>query len=189
MTAYAATKSRVRNALFAATGKSYGVRKEWRVSWWQWSVFDPLPMGFENQFHGPYWVLPMSVVLNYIRWDTNRWLFPVEVMIDLIRDRMANPALRVEEEQLSNSVIVSCMLRCAGASINGRCLKLKSSLWDYEYEVDHRTTRGLVCESTARCGCPLVFLFGSLLRLVHMPLSAWRLSTMRSAKSLANGKS
>jgi len=49
-------------------------------------------------------------VLNYIRWDTNRWLFPVEVMIDLIRDRMANPALRVEEEQLSNSVIVSCML-------------------------------------------------------------------------------
>jgi len=60
MTAYAATKSRVRNALFAATGKSYGVRKEWRVSWWQWSVFDPLPMGFENQFHGPYWVLPIE---------------------------------------------------------------------------------------------------------------------------------
>ncbi len=40
LTAYAATKSRVRNALIAATGKSYGVRKEWRVTWWQWSVFD-----------------------------------------------------------------------------------------------------------------------------------------------------
>ncbi len=151
LTAYAATKSRVRNALKAASGKSYGVRKEWRVSWWQWSVFDPPALGFEDRFHQPYWVLPTSVVLDYIRWDTNRWLFPVEVMIDGIHARVASPALRLEEEQLSNSAIVSCMLRCAGASINGRCLKLKSSLWEYEYQLNQRTTRrGLNLGTTLR---------------------------------------
>lgn len=57
----------MRNALLAATGKSFGVRKEWRVNWWQWSEFDPEPLDFEEESHLPFWVLPTNVVSDYIR--------------------------------------------------------------------------------------------------------------------------
>jgi len=165
--AFIASKKRVHQTLLGAQTASFGVREEYRITWRLFlglpgSVVSSTPTDCELPI--PFWKIRSTEALNYVRWDCNRWLTPIE---HLHAQSLQNA------DQVSHITSLSNILfRCVRASLGCAHLPRSSELWKEDYmSKDGRKQRGLGFQSSLQ-----------RLRMVWLPPSGidWELLSFRS---------
>ncbi|KAI9766743.1 MAG: hypothetical protein M1840_006387 [Geoglossum simile] len=119
---YLTSKSRVQHTLEDSTAGLFGIREEYRI---QWDLFTELKlevigMDSSNRFCCPYWRLSTLDILEFVKWELNRWLACLEWLWAQQFDR-----------QLADSHIVmgTILARLVKASVNNEPMHIDYNLW------------------------------------------------------------
>ena len=137
---FLAMKRQIHETLLEATHEISGVREEYRITYnlfLSLEIPDILP---ETQGQFPYWVLDTRDVVDFMRWEYNRWIFPIEYLHSKIRD---HPGIAADPQfiQVENAAMVNVLLRCLKASSSSAFLPQKSELYRHHYEGLHNIQR------------------------------------------------
>jgi hypothetical protein len=127
--AFIAAKVRVDQALRSATNAVFGIRQEYRVAWHvlldiATSTVCLEPVSPATPY--PFWKISCSDGLEYVRWDCNRWLAPIEYL--------HAQSLRKTDDVLELISLSSALFRCLRASLACGHLAGTNDLWKDDYK-------------------------------------------------------
>ncbi len=119
MAGFQAMKARVYHTLVGAvrSGRSCGVREEYRVTWDLMQALDPPPAALELApgEHSPFWRLPTRLVNRFVYADVTRWVLPIEYLRSRMHDQLGQRADPLSR-QVESSAVVNALLRCLRAA-------------------------------------------------------------------------
>ncbi|KAI9761456.1 MAG: hypothetical protein M1840_001800 [Geoglossum simile] len=119
---YLTSKSRVQYALEDTIAGLFGIRDEYRIQWDLFTELKPMVISIDSSKRSscPYWRLSTSDVLEFVKWELNRWLACLKW-------------LRVQQfdRQLADGHIVmgTILARLVKASINNEPIHIDYNLW------------------------------------------------------------
>jgi hypothetical protein len=142
--AFVASKTRVHQTLLGTRTASFGVREEYRITWNLLLRLSGSAVSSPPVHHAlpiPFWKISSTEALDYVRWDCNRWLTPIE---HLHAQSLQNIDQVLQITSLSNG-----LFRCVRASLACAHLSSSNELWKEDYvSKDGKRQRGLGFQSS-----------------------------------------
>ena len=87
-----------------------------------------------NNSHLPYWTIPTAVITEFMRWQFNRWLYPLEVLAKGAASLTRQSVKADRLQQAADSAMISALLDSVELCVNNAYVVLRSRLAYSEYE-------------------------------------------------------